>query len=99
KGLWPLDLYRWVGTVSQQHQESLSRESQKDSRKRKMLFRGLVRFTYWDGHQTHSQQAPQRSASSDSTWELRASAEAPASFKRRNNVEYVLYRAFEWNHA
>lgn len=64
-----------------------------------MRFSSVARFAHWDGHQTHRQEAPQRSHSSDDTGELRTSTQASWTFKRRRDAQHVLHRAIEWNDA
>src|SRR6266568_672367 len=88
-----------LGRLSKQYSQSLSRENQTRSRTRKMRFSSVARVAHWDGDQTHGQQAPQRSHSPDDAGELRTSIEATWTFKRRNDAQYVFYRALEWHDA
>lgn len=64
---------------------------QTHSRKRKMRLRSVAKLTYRDDHQTHDQQASQRSGSSHDAREFGTSTEAASSFTRRNDAQYVLY--------
>ena len=84
-------LHRWMGCLPQQHQESVSRKSERDSRTWTGVSARVVTVAHWNGDQTHGKVTGDRSDASDVTWVLGTGGVFDAAVTRGNSPQYGVH--------